>query len=270
MRIKLWLRPEQYPAWLPLNNHPLAAIIYQAISQGSKKYGTFLHDQGYRKNNDYISENKRFKFFVFSRPNVEHPRLKDGCLWFEQGMVKWQISSPVEEFMEWLIAGLLKEPRLYVTHREHKMFFTVEKVEPVKTPSFSATTRFVALSPLMVSITDPQSLQKHYVRADDPLFAQCVANNLLTKYETLTGQAPSDTNVHFQFDWDYIAQRSPTRQSSANSTAQISKLVQYKDINVKAYLAPFIVTAAPELLHLGWECGFGNANSQGFGMAAIG
>ena len=42
--------------------------------------------------------------------------------------------------------------------------------------------------------------------------------------------------------------------------------MQYKGTNIKAWQAPFTVTGDPTLIRLGWESGFGEANSKGFGM----
>ena len=36
---------------------------------------------------------------------------------------------------------------------------------------------------------------------------------------------------------------------------------------IKSYLAPFVVQGGVDLIQLGWAGGFGNGNSQGFGMA---
>jgi CRISPR-associated endoribonuclease Cas6 len=74
----------------------------------------------------------------------------------------------------------------------------------------------------------------------------------------LTGFDPEDARLKFEFDQNYIRKR--------GGVERISKLVQFKETNIKAYQAPFRVSGSSELIELGWDCGFGNANSQGFGM----
>jgi CRISPR-associated endoribonuclease Cas6 len=77
----------------------------------------------------------------------------------------------------------------------------------------------------------------------------------------LFGTAVSEDELEFSFDWDYIRGR--------GGSYRVSKLVSYKNLKIKSYLAPFWVRGNPELIALGWECGFGSANSQGFGMAGL-
>ncbi|MBN2244972.1 MAG: CRISPR-associated endoribonuclease Cas6, partial [Candidatus Aminicenantes bacterium] len=42
-----------------------------------------------------------------------------------------------------------------------------------------------------------------------------------------------------------------------------------KGINIKAFEAPFIIRANPELIKIGYQCGFGEKNSAGFGCVEI-
>jgi CRISPR-associated endoribonuclease Cas6 len=50
---------------------------------------------------------------------------------------------------------------------------------------------------------------------------------------------------------------------------RISKLIDYKGTKIRGYQAPFTVTGPPELLRIGYACGFGDRNSQGFGMVEV-
>jgi len=74
--------------------------------------------------------------------------------------------------------------------------------------------------------------------------------NLLRKYRALTGADPADTELEFRFEGQ-----------------PKSQLVQYKGTHHHSYLGRFVVSGGEELVRLGWECGFGEANSKGFGMA---
>lgn len=133
-------------------------------------------------------------------------------------------------------------------------------------PVIAESMRFMALSPLTVATTEqgPDGRRiKHYVRAHDERFAWLVAANLREKYQALYGQEPEDDEFHFAFDEAYI------QQVGGYDSRRISRLVQYKETNIKCYLARFLVSGNPELIRLGWECGFGSASSQGFGMAGI-
>ena len=49
----------------------------------------------------------------------------------------------------------------------------------------------------------------------------------------------------------------------------MTRLVDYKGIKIRGVVSPFHVIGAPELIHIGYECGFGDKNSMGFGMADV-
>ena len=55
----------------------------------------------------------------------------------------------------------------------------------------------------------------------------------------------------------------------ARHGGRISKLIDYKGTKIRGYQAPLIVTGPPELLRIGYACGFGDRNSQGFGMVEV-
>ncbi len=47
---------------------------------------------------------------------------------------------------------------------------------------------------------------------------------------------------------------------------KISKNIRFKNTSIIAMEAPFTITAPPELLKIGYDCGIGIENSAGFGM----
>jgi len=49
----------------------------------------------------------------------------------------------------------------------------------------------------------------------------------------------------------------------------IYRLVDYKGTKIKAIMAPFVVRGSPELMEMGYEAGFGEKNSMGFGMVEV-
>ena len=56
---------------------------------------------------------------------------------------------------------------------------------------------------------------------------------------------------------------------------KISKLIHFKKIDkniktkIKGFEAPFKIIANPELIKVGYDCGFGNDNSAGLGCVEI-
>ena len=256
MRIKLELQPERYPAAFPLDNHPWAAAIYQALRTADAGYADFLHGSGYRNPNG-ASTTKGLKPFVFSRPYIPNLKMRDEQLWCHGGIVQWQIGSPITAFMTGLEQGLRAQGGLEVGATRLRL----TRMEPIAPPHFTNAMRFTALSPLMVDGTPAGEKNKQFVRATEKRFATLIAANLREKYRILYGAEPSATPFHFAFDTAYAEAR--------GGIERCSKLAHYKGLHIKSYLAPFVVQGGLELIQLGWAGGFGNGNSQGFGMAGV-
>jgi CRISPR-associated endoribonuclease Cas6 len=70
-------------------------------------------------------------------------------------------------------------------------------------------------------------------------------------------EAPRE-KLSFSFDQDYVSRR--------GGFGRVSRLEEYKGTKIKSWQAPFMMAGDPVLLQVGWECGFGEANSKGFGM----
>ncbi|MCG3143131.1 MAG: hypothetical protein HONDAALG_00452 [Gammaproteobacteria bacterium] len=258
MRIRLHLTHVSGVNSLPLDNYPLASLIYRTVELASPGQSAFLHEHGYTDE----QTRKKYKFFVFSRPYVPGAYIRAGRLWFAPGRIEWQISSPIDSFIQAFIIGLQAQERIAIGDSQGIANFVPERIEEVPLPRLTSPMRFTALSPITVAVdelgTDGQ-YHKHYVRADDSRFGLVVASNLLNKYRVLTGNKTNDLHLRFDFDRDYIKLR--------GGVERVSKLIQYKGVLVKSYMAPFIVEGSEDLIRLGWECGFGASNSQGFGMA---
>ena len=254
MRIKLALQPERYPAVFPLDNHLWAAAIYQALRTADASYADFLHGSGYR-NPTGSHATKGLKPFVFARPYVPNMAIRGEQLWCHGGIVQWQIGSPIAPFLTTLEQGLRAQGGLEVGATR----LVLTQLERLAPPDFTSPMRFTALSPLMVDGTPAGAKNKHFVRAGDERFAALIATNLREKHRILFGTEATATPFHFAFDAEYVAQR--------GGLERCSKLAHYKGLHIKSYLAPFVVQGGLELIQLGWAGGFGNGNSQGFGMA---
>ncbi|NIR47109.1 CRISPR-associated endoribonuclease Cas6 [candidate division KSB1 bacterium] len=131
-------------------------------------------------------------------------------------------------------------------------------METVLEPRFSDEMTFSLLSPMVVSADSDTHRTAYYIRPEETdAFSEGVRKNLMFKYQTLRGKPPDSDTFRLAFDRDYINKKQ----------GRISKLIRIRDTQVKAVLAPFTVTGSKELIWLGYECGFGEKNSMGFGMA---
>lgn len=251
MRLRITLTPQHFLARFPVNQHAVASWIYQTVATVAPDFAGFLHNEGFHA----AASTKQFKFFVFSLPKLPRYTFADGAYCFAEGEVQLQIASPLPNFLEAFVTGLTTQPEF----RLGGQLYAASTLEILEPPPFQEQMRFAALSPLTVSVQPVGSPTKYYVRAHEPDFASLVVANLCEKYRVLLGTDIDEDELEFAFDWDYIEGR--------GGPERVSKLIAYKDIQIKGYLAPFYVRGNPDLIALGWECGFGNANSQGFGMA---
>jgi CRISPR-associated endoribonuclease Cas6 len=241
---------------IPLNYaHQLASVVYRLLDCSSSAYATFLHEQGYG------TADRLFKLFTFS-PLFGHPRqVVAGHLRFETTAMTWSITSPVEAFIRHVVLGILSLDQLEIAG----ITFAIAQVETLPEPAFTDEMRFTCLSPLTMSVRTAGQRWAQYLAPEDPQFAAAVRANLERKcalVQALQGEAaevPPAKVFSLTFDPYYQARHG----------RRISKLIEYKGTKIRGYQAPLTVTGPPELLGIGYACGFGDRNSQGFGMVEV-
>ena len=251
MRIALTLENPRPQTTIPVNyNYHLASCLYAILEASSPDYALRLHQEG------YAFQGKHFKLFTFSHLLVERRRIEQDRLVLQSPTVRWLIASPVEEFVMHLANGMLQRGVV----RIGSAALRVQEVTALPMPALNPTTRFTCLSPITMSthttVAGKNPLQ--YCRVEEDFYAK-VVENLQRKYTLLTGNDGRSLSLSLAFDPDYVARRG----------GRIHKVLQYKDTRVFAYLAPFTAQGDVELLRVGYECGFGDGNSKGFGMVAV-
>jgi len=251
VRLKIALSVPHNPiARVPINyNRWLVAAIYRWLSLSSKDYASFLHNKGHRLNG------KSYKLFCFSQLFFPRKELKDGWLITDSDHALWLASSPLNEFIDHLLCGIGKEPQLTVQN----LNLTVTKVESLPKPKLKPPVKFVCLSPITASVWESASA-RHPVRYLEPgeRFVRALQLNAKRKYHLVTGRPPQDDRLTITFDKGYMGKKS-----------RISKLIEYKGIKMRGVLCPFVAGGSQELVEIGYECGFGEKNSIGFGMVEV-
>lgn len=255
MRIRVRLLAARSPVRLPLNsNHHLTSTIYRLLERSSHDYAAFLHDEGYR------AGAKRFKLFTYAQLRFEKFRLEPPEIVSLGRNIEWQISSPVGEFVEHLASGLLSQGEVRIARAR----LPIERIETLPSPEFSERMTFTCLSPLVVSRpvererasgSRPKLLAQYY-RHDEAGLAEAIRANLLRKYELIHGCSARSPELILAFDESYLRRRE----------GQVYKLIDFKGTRIKGIFCPFTVEGSPELIRVGYEAGFGEKNSMGFGM----
>lgn len=266
--------PVRHYVTLPINyNYFLTSLVYDIIRKSSKDYSRFLHDEGFK-----LSESKKgFKLFTYSMLIGEDVKVSGNRIFFGKGNIQWQISSPVDAFIQHLIAGVFTAGQeIKVGPEGTESSLLIERVETQPKPSFKETMRFTCLSPITVSKvvglnnTDGSnssrgsnnwngsngSLKCHYIRPWEEGFSDAIRNNLIKKYELLKGSKIDDSEFTVRIDGNYMNKKA----------GKIMKNIKFKGTNIIGFLAPFKITGNPELIEIGYETGFGEKGSMGFGM----
>ena len=236
---------------LPINyNYPLAGVIYRFLAESDPEYASFLHEEG------YAAAEKRFKLFTFSQLLAERRRITGATIHFGSTLT-WYVSSPVERFLSHFADTLLTEGRLSIGQHQLR----VRDVTVPRIPRFRSEMRFRCLSPIVMSTTRERDGKQamHYSLPDDPAFSELIRQNLIRKHEAIHGCAPHDDVLTFCFDNAYIRKRQ----------GRVTRLVDYKGIKIRGVLCPFNVSGSVALIQTGYECGFGDKNSAGFGMVEV-
>ena len=236
---------------LPVNyNYPLAGVIYRFLAESDSEYASFLHNEGYGV------DQKRFKLFTFSQLMAERRRITGDRIHFRSTLT-WYVSSPVERFLSHFADTLLTEGRLSLGgHRLPIRDVTIPRV-----PRFRSEMHFRCLSPVVMTTTREWDGKQamHYCTPDDPVLSELIRQNLIRKHEAIYGRVPHDDTLTFTFDKNYIDRRQ----------GRVTRLVDYKGIKIRGTMCPFRVTGSPALIQIGYECGFGDKNSAGFGMVEV-
>ena len=244
MRLRVELNSQKNLFSLPLAyNHHLASFIYHSLSLASPSYSSFLHQEGYQ----------RFKFFTFSQLLIPERKIQGERL-IGRPPLTFLVSSPFAEFLVNFVSGLLKQSEIKLCGET----FTLSRVEVLPEPEFHQEMTFSCLSPLVVSrgVKKEGKLRAEYVGFDDHDFPRLMQRNLLRKYLAWKGSEPPDSSLDFKFDLDYVKKRG----------GEVYRLVDFKGTKIKGIMAPFKVWGSSELIRLGYEAGFGEKNSLGFGM----
>jgi CRISPR-associated endoribonuclease Cas6 len=239
---------------LPINyQYEFSAWIYKVLYQGDKAFAGWLHEQG------YAYGKKRFKLFTFSQLETYYKIFKDRfkLLSDEAELI---VTFHIDEAVQHFISGLFKDRQFSIGDKRSRVSFEVQTVETLQEPVFKEEMVFKALSPICVSkpVDNNGKLRAKYLMPGDEDFELRFINNLFSRYKALnrngmTGSEGIEVNVKGKA-------KSRLIKIKADTPAQTK---------VRGSLFNFTCKAPAELLRLGYEAGFGEKNSLGFGCVGV-
>jgi CRISPR-associated endoribonuclease Cas6 len=225
-------------------NYYIISAIYHLLSEHNRDFSEMLHDQGYEIGG------KKFKLFVFSKLMPEKYTIEGNSMIIKSGITRLYVNSPVKEFINCIGNSLMKIGNLKIGKEE----FVVSNVYLRNQVDFEYETEFVTLSPIIVTTGEMQNGQfkSRTVHISEEKYIENIKNNLIRKYFLIHGKLPQNMSIDIQFDEKY------TKNNRG-------KLIDFKGITVKGYIAPFKMKCSEDIKRVALDCGIGENNSIGMG-----
>lgn len=226
---------------LPYNyNHRLVKVINRAI-----------HSVNPLACNRYSG----FNLFTFSQLYFDQYSIAEEGIQNMGETIHWYVSSPRIFFLEELLKGL--EYTGQICLGPHQM--EIQDVEVLGDPDIGPHMEFSCMSPISIAYQPTTADSRpRYGRIEDHDFGEKLRQELINKYYRVYDSLPSDESLTIKFNQQYIKNK-----------RRVSRLVDFNGVKILGYMVPFTVTGNPELIRLGYQLGFGNRNSCGFGMVKV-
>lgn len=265
MRLKLLLRANNTNKIALNYNYSLSSAIYKLLEFGSQEFSTFLHNIG------YSVDKKSYKLFTFSL-KLEKNILDHNSLILISPRAELFITSPlIDDFIKNFVIGTFENRTIEIMSENIFTKFNIDQVEIIPEPIFSEQMHFKMMTPLVLSTYKLYAgrLNQYYFRYNDNIeeINRVFQQNLVNKYQVITNRTYSGNGIKISWDEKYI-------EDAIKKNKRLSKKVSIiKDINnpidIIGIYCPFKVEGDIELIKVGYEAGFGEKNSMGFGMAEI-
>jgi CRISPR-associated endoribonuclease Cas6 len=182
------------------------------------------------------------------------------------------ISSPIiDNFVRNVVIGSLTKGNFKIATKNAHLNLEIEQMSEIPQPVFTTTCNFKLLSPLVLStkIERDNKLTQHYFEYYEDIneINRVFNNNLINKYELIYNKEYIGEPLKFNWLTDYI-------QKQLKNNKSIKRLIKIDKpnggaINIIANNIPFSVSGNIDLINVGYQAGFGEKNSMGFGMVQL-
>lgn len=258
MRIRLVLTVTGTERILPINyQYEISACIYRILHYGNAEFASWLHNNGYR------AGQKAFKLFTFSNIHAERYKVFKDRFMILSDEVSLVLTFKVDEAVRHFISGLFARQRFSIGDNHSKVEFEVKTVETLAPPVFTENMTFQALSHLCVTkpVEKNGKLKAWYLPPDHPEYEERFFINLVNRYKAV------HEDINGQFD-DINQYRLELLGKPKSGLIKI-KAGTRDETRIRGYRFSFACTAPVELLKFGYEAGFAEKGSLGFGCVGV-
>jgi CRISPR-associated endoribonuclease Cas6 len=259
VRLKIELHSDKTKR-LPFNYHyQFSSAIYLLLKFSSSEFSDFLHNIGYKLNG------KPYKLFTFSL-KFEKYSTSNSEIILESPNIFLTVSSPkIDEFIKNFVIGSFERTFFYISFGGDEHKFLIKNMELIPEPDFSDAMNFVLHSPMVISTPKEYNgkLSPYYLRPEEiEEINRILSINLCNKYRLINNQN-IDGSVRLTWDENYL-----NRHPRITKKITINEHGKYP-VDIIGIQAPFKIEGSKELIKVGYDCGFGEKNSMGFGMAEV-
>ncbi|HEX2960752.1 MAG TPA: CRISPR-associated endoribonuclease Cas6 [Ignavibacteriales bacterium] len=242
------------------------ALVSREISNllgfETPEFKSYLQSKGYR------ATDKPFGLFTFNLhfENVFHKR---ETLFLRSNNAHLSISFPLlNDYINNYIIDKLPEKEIMIQKGQLQTTFLISRVETVQEPVFRDDIIFVPKSPLMLpgkKMIKNVLRNVYYTYRDDiRVVSKLIKEDLCRKYESIYNSLPANDYIFFQWDRNYIyANEKTTKKLKPKFMLESNQ----KNFSVLGNMVPFRIKGNPDLIKVGYQCGFGKLNYLGFGFS---
>ena len=265
MRLQLKLRAVHTDFISANYNYPLSAAIYKLLRLGSPEFSDFLHNKG------YVLDDKPYKLFTFALSFREF-EIVGNLIKLNVPNVNLTVSSPmIGDFIQNFLIGTFNEQKVELFADNHKSFFHISHAEIIPGPTFHEKMDFDLLSPFVMSTIAEHNgkLATHYYTNEDDIkeINRVMNKNLSNKYYLINKAEYKGSGVKLEWNEKYLED---AKRKNKRVTRKVTVMKNNeRPVNIIGLKIPFSLAGDPELMSTGYECGFGEKNSIGFGLAEV-
>lgn len=230
--------------------YEISEWLYSVFSQNEQEFSDWLAV------NELQGDSKDFQGFCFSQMTISDSHKWRERLIVDCSNVSFLVSFLPEKNTESLVRKMFENKEGSIGDFLSKMDFIVTNVERIETPSFHSC-RFKTLSPVMVQITRDNE-KKMSISPETSNYDNLLFQNLKEKYRIYYGQDYEGSN---DFSFRVL--------QPSLSHSFIIKAGTKKEGKMRGFNTTFQLEADERLLSIGYEAGFGESNSWGFGMTEV-
>ena len=242
---------------LPINyQYEQSAAIYKILSSADEAYASWLHDNGFR-----LGNGKTFKFFTYSRFNIEQYRIlrETERLQILSDTIEWQIGFLPEKSTDKFIQGIFQNQVFEIGDTQSVVQFVVRNVEVMSEPDFSEKMFFTTMSPICLKFQRSDEGRTDFLSPLDMRAPFLLFNGLFDKYK-----------LFYRKDCPYTLSECKMKVLDTPKSALIKvKAGMPEETRVRGFMCRLEMEAPVELMRLMYEGGVGSLNSQGFGCLRV-